>query len=223
VASSYIEKCTGLWIVAPITRAVDDRIARNLMTESFGRQLQLDGGYSAVTFVCPKTDDISQKEAFRIMPKSGEVTDLRNCLKETESEVKRIERVVGRIESEMKQYGREMEELDKKLSCVNSALRRAKTEQDEEILLVSPSASRKRRPQTNKPAPRKKAARKTDESDCEMDSDSDSDDSDEFVTTTTEEEKETLSKDAAEELRDNIISRKEELAQMWRAKKGGKK
>jgi len=49
----------GLWIVAPINRAVDDKAAKSLLGESFKRQLKYDGTYSRITFICSKTDDIS--------------------------------------------------------------------------------------------------------------------------------------------------------------------
>jgi septal ring factor EnvC (AmiA/AmiB activator) len=57
-----MKECTGLWIVAPITRAVDDKTAKELLGDSFKRQLMYDGTYSAVTFICSKTDDISITE-----------------------------------------------------------------------------------------------------------------------------------------------------------------
>ncbi|KAJ9627575.1 hypothetical protein H2204_009614 [Knufia peltigerae] len=63
VAQGYMKQCTGLWIVAPITRAVDDKSAKNLLGDSFKRQLKMDGGYNSVTFICSKTDDISITEA----------------------------------------------------------------------------------------------------------------------------------------------------------------
>ncbi|KAL9124079.1 MAG: hypothetical protein Q9217_006557 [Psora testacea] len=63
VAESYMKQCTGLWIVAPINRAVDDKAAKSLLGESFKRQLKMDGGFNAVTFICSKTDDISLMEA----------------------------------------------------------------------------------------------------------------------------------------------------------------
>ncbi|KAI9753132.1 MAG: Protein kinase C signaling pathway involved MAPKK protein [Chaenotheca gracillima] len=63
VAEGYMKQCTGLWIVAPINRAVDDKAAKNLLGESFKRQLKMDGGFSSVTFICSKTDDISLVEA----------------------------------------------------------------------------------------------------------------------------------------------------------------
>ena len=63
VADGYMKQCTGLWIVAPIIRAVDDKSAKKLLGESFKRQLKMDGGYNAVSFICSKTDDISLTEA----------------------------------------------------------------------------------------------------------------------------------------------------------------
>ena len=63
VADGYMKQCTGLWIVAPVTRAVDDKAAKTLLGESFKRQLKMDGGFNSVTFICSKTDDISIMEA----------------------------------------------------------------------------------------------------------------------------------------------------------------
>jgi GTPase SAR1 family protein len=62
VAKSYLEQCSSLWIVAPITRAVDDRTARILLDDAFKRQVQLDGVLGCITFVCSKTDDIDLNE-----------------------------------------------------------------------------------------------------------------------------------------------------------------
>jgi hypothetical protein len=63
VAANYMKQCSGLWIVAPITRAVDDKTAKKLLGDEFKRQLKYDGTYSSVTFICSKTDDISITEA----------------------------------------------------------------------------------------------------------------------------------------------------------------
>lgn len=51
VAENYMKECTGLWIVAPINRAVDDKAAKNLLGESFKRQLKMDGGFSTYVFL----------------------------------------------------------------------------------------------------------------------------------------------------------------------------
>lgn len=63
VADGYMKMCSGIWIVAPITRAVDDKSAKTMLNRTFKRQLKFDGTYSAVTFICSKTDDISRTEA----------------------------------------------------------------------------------------------------------------------------------------------------------------
>ncbi|RYP81934.1 hypothetical protein DL769_001778 [Monosporascus sp. CRB-8-3] len=65
IAGKYIEKCHGIWIVANIQRAVDDKSAQNLLGQSFRQQLQLDGNFSNITFICTKTDDICFDEATR--------------------------------------------------------------------------------------------------------------------------------------------------------------
>ena len=56
VAKQYLQKCDAVWILAPITRAVDDNTAKDLIGETFKRQLLMDGQYSAVTFICSTTD-----------------------------------------------------------------------------------------------------------------------------------------------------------------------
>ncbi|KAK2807354.1 hypothetical protein FQN51_003178 [Onygenales sp. PD_10] len=62
VAARYIEKCSFLWIAAPITRAVDDKTAKKLLSTTFKRQIQMDGSFGNVSFICTKTDDINVTE-----------------------------------------------------------------------------------------------------------------------------------------------------------------
>jgi hypothetical protein len=59
VAENYKEQCSAYWIVAPITRGVDDKTAQTLMGDYFKRQLQLDTGIANVTIIYTKCDDIS--------------------------------------------------------------------------------------------------------------------------------------------------------------------
>ncbi|KAL8959682.1 MAG: hypothetical protein Q9193_003492 [Seirophora villosa] len=63
VSDKYMRDAAGLWVVAPINRAVDDKTAQSLLGQSFKRQLKMDGGVGSVTFICSKTDDISITEA----------------------------------------------------------------------------------------------------------------------------------------------------------------
>lgn len=98
VAEGYMKQCTGLWIVAPINRAVDDKAAKSLLGESFKRQLKMDGGFNSVTFICSKTDDISFEEA---------------------------QDSLG-LDDEMAPYWAEIDELSKKQKAMNTRLKELK-------------------------------------------------------------------------------------------------
>lgn len=62
VAENYIKVCNGLWITADIQRAINAKAAKQLLGDSFKRQLKYDGGFSAVAFICTKADDILTTE-----------------------------------------------------------------------------------------------------------------------------------------------------------------
>ncbi|KAK2029651.1 tat pathway signal sequence [Colletotrichum zoysiae] len=63
VASKYMKDCSGIWIVAPITRAADEQCAKDLLGDSFRNQMLLDNRYSAISFIGTKTDDLKIDEA----------------------------------------------------------------------------------------------------------------------------------------------------------------
>jgi hypothetical protein len=65
VCNNYIKECSGLWIVAPIARAVSEKVAKDLMGPNFRLQAVLDGQTSNITFICSKTDDVSTEEVIR--------------------------------------------------------------------------------------------------------------------------------------------------------------
>lgn len=62
IADEYRKQCGGVWIVADINRAIDDRVAKELLGENFRRQLMMDGQYASVAFVCTKTDQMQPDE-----------------------------------------------------------------------------------------------------------------------------------------------------------------
>ncbi|KAG7290833.1 hypothetical protein NEMBOFW57_000838 [Staphylotrichum longicolle] len=100
VVTKYIEQCTGLWVVAPITRAVDDKSAQTLLGKSFRRQLQFDGMYSNVTVICSKTDDISMTEVLRVVPEEDRTHQLQNQHQLAEAERNEIQAALCRIRAE---------------------------------------------------------------------------------------------------------------------------
>ncbi|EXF84427.1 hypothetical protein CFIO01_02742 [Colletotrichum fioriniae PJ7] len=67
VASEYIKCCSGVWVVAPINRAVDNKTAKDIMSDSIKRQLKLDGAFSALTVICSKTDDMTLSSGIESM------------------------------------------------------------------------------------------------------------------------------------------------------------
>ncbi|KAH8716864.1 hypothetical protein GQ44DRAFT_624695 [Phaeosphaeriaceae sp. PMI808] len=91
VAQGYMKQCTGLWIVAPINRAVDDKAAKTLLGESFKRQLKYDGGFSNITFICSKTDDISITEATDTLGLDDEVEKLYEQKKHFKTRIEEVE------------------------------------------------------------------------------------------------------------------------------------
>jgi hypothetical protein len=197
------------------------------MSDSFGKQLQLDGAYSAVTFICTKTDDINQTEMSKVIPQEDHIFQLHQDLETAEDEARKLKAEMARVESELNDFDYEADRLDKTLSCITNALRSAKQDENE-VLLVSPVSSRKRKPlSTTQPAARKKPARRHEEDDVFVDADSNSDDSDvseeEYVRTPTDEEAMKLSKEEAEQHRDGLISEKGLLGEKIRAKKKEKK
>ena len=65
VAEAYLEKCSNIWIVAPIKRAVDDGTAKDLMGAQFKRRLLMDGQYGNISFICTSTDKVEASETMR--------------------------------------------------------------------------------------------------------------------------------------------------------------
>lgn len=105
VAEGYIKECSGLWIVAPITRAVDDKAAKNLLGSTFKRQLKYDGSYAAMTFICSKTDDISTTEA-------ADSLQLGDVMADQEAERENINRKTRAAKGEKRKMQTERDDQD---------------------------------------------------------------------------------------------------------------
>ena len=180
VAEGYMKQCTGLWIVAPITRAVDDKAAKSLLGDTFKRQLKMDGGFNTVTFICSKTDDISliecqeslglEEEMGAHWAKSDELAKERRVLKQQLEEMKETKAM----------YTASADEVDEVLE-VWEAL---KDDIEEGKTVFAPrenstSKKRKRNSSNEKSGRRKKARTPNSDADSEYaDSDQDGKDSD---------------------------------------------
>jgi DNA repair exonuclease SbcCD ATPase subunit len=112
VADHYMKQCTGLWIVAPITRAVDDKAAKKLLGDSFKRQLKYDGNYSSVTFICSKTDDISITEATTSLDLQDQISDLDDQQADYEKEIENLNDKIAELKESIQVYRQVMDEAD---------------------------------------------------------------------------------------------------------------
>ncbi|KAF9263480.1 hypothetical protein L218DRAFT_979928 [Marasmius fiardii PR-910] len=100
IAKAYMKKCQCLWILAPITRAVDDKTARDLLGDAFKMQLMTS-----------KTDDIS----------CSEVINALNL--EDDPELETIEEEIDDNKEESKKYMHRKTEIKRKCRDIDTELK----------------------------------------------------------------------------------------------------
>ncbi|KAH3977063.1 hypothetical protein HBI56_016220 [Parastagonospora nodorum] len=154
VAQGYMKQCTGLWIVAPINRAVDDKAAKTLLGESFKRQLKYDGGLSSVTFICSKTDDISITEAVDSLELEDEVEELYNQQRNLEKDIERVKEDIDELQESRDVYQVAQKETSNDIETweeLQEALDEGKT-----VYAPQPKKNKKRKKQPQQKDARKK-------------------------------------------------------------------
>lgn len=112
VAANYMKACSGLWIVAPITRAVDDKTAKSLLGDSFKRQLQYDGTYSAVSFICSKTDDISVTQAAESLQIEDQIHDSWTRTQMLEDTNKKLKSQITELNQEKNSFNELLDDIE---------------------------------------------------------------------------------------------------------------
>ncbi|KAL8181431.1 UNVERIFIED_CONTAM: hypothetical protein K2H54_001669, partial [Gekko kuhli] len=83
-AKEYLKNCNAVWVVASITRAVDDKTAKEILNSNLRRQLFMDGLYGNLAFVCTKTDSFNISDIVRDL-------DLREEIQALEEELEALE------------------------------------------------------------------------------------------------------------------------------------
>ncbi|XP_076089970.1 uncharacterized protein LOC143062003 [Mytilus galloprovincialis] len=82
IAQEHLKNCSNILVVAEVHRAFSSKIAKELMGESFRRQLYMDGNYSSdnIAFVCTKNDHLNCTELTRELKldKNVEMMSLKN-------------------------------------------------------------------------------------------------------------------------------------------------
>ncbi|KAK6432460.1 hypothetical protein LTR95_011372 [Oleoguttula sp. CCFEE 5521] len=173
VAEGHMKQCTGLWIVAPINRVVDDKAAKNLLGNTFKRQLKYDGTYSAVTFICSKTDDISKTEAADALRLGSRMSKLDDKLSDIMRKKRLIQKQADQAKDAKTDQDEAAEDLDDQLDRWAALLEQVEAGKT----VHAPRATSKQRKRADKapPGSRNKRARLDDDED-QVTIDSDTDD-----------------------------------------------
>lgn len=180
VAQGYMKQCTGLWIVAPINRAVDDKAAKTLLGDSFKRQLKYDGGFSSVTFICSKTDDISITEAIDSLGLEEDVAEFEKQRDHCNDQMKQIQNNIADLSE-----SREIYKLTVSSASEDIELWEALQEQLDDgkpVFAPSPRAHKRKKAYSSKQPQKKKQVFDDDTDDDFQDSDDDEPESDDEVT-----------------------------------------
>ena len=177
VAEGYMKECSGLWIVAPINRAVDDKAAAKLLGDTFKRQLKFDGTYSAVTFICSKTDDISRTEATDSLNLGEEMFNLDEKLRDFSRERKALSAQLKEAKGKKEDCENVIDEVDDQLEVWDGL----KDNLDDGKTVYTPAEKSKKR---------KRTARVSTSSRKKRRSSSDSDDEIEVISSEDEENEE---------------------------------
>lgn len=143
VAEGYMKQCTGLWIVAPINRAVDDKAAKSLLGESFKRQLKMDGGFNSVTFICSKTDDISFEEAQDSLGLDEEMAPYWAEIDELSQKQKAMHKQLKELTETKTIYGETANDIDEQLDEWQTL--KEKLEEGKSVVTPKPKGAKKRK------------------------------------------------------------------------------
>ncbi|KAF3769892.1 hypothetical protein M406DRAFT_249014 [Cryphonectria parasitica EP155] len=105
VAEDYLSEANGIFVVAPIQRAVDNKSAKDLLGKSFRTQILMDNNFSNVVFVCTKTDDINFKESQKSHDKDHRIRDIF-------AEEERLKMIVDQKAAKMKPMEENLQDLE---------------------------------------------------------------------------------------------------------------
>ncbi|GLA80468.1 hypothetical protein AtubIFM56815_001289 [Aspergillus tubingensis] len=120
VAEDYMRRCSAHWIVAPINRAVDDKVARDLLGKNYKSQMQMDCAFNDMTFICTKTDDIDPTEVIQSLgldlPAFNEVQQLPARVESMKNEIDSLKESKKQISTQLDWIETEIEELEERLN-----------------------------------------------------------------------------------------------------------
>ncbi|CAE6511703.1 unnamed protein product [Rhizoctonia solani] len=187
IAKEYMKRCDCIWIAAPITRAVDDKTAKDLLGEAFRTQL-MNGNYDAsfITFIATKTDDLSCTEVIGALnlDDNPELVEIEARLDAEHAELDDwTAKLKGAIE-EIYETGAELKELRPILAEYKDHLKALKAGKSFKPVLTAPKAPGETPPKKRKKGsggPKAKRARLDSDDDLAEDDSMDLDDDGDFI------------------------------------------
>ncbi|XP_043923871.1 uncharacterized protein LOC122798813 isoform X2 [Protopterus annectens] len=129
VAKEYLKTCSAVWVVANITRAVDDKTAKDMLNESLRTQLFMDGQYGRIAFICTKTDCFSVSEICRAVHINDRIQPLEDENAELEKRINQIKTAKEMLYSKLEEQNIK-DDTGKGPDCHANELRNAILEKD---------------------------------------------------------------------------------------------
>jgi GTPase SAR1 family protein len=92
IADMYLRNCHHVMIVSAMKRAIDDKAAKDLIDETFQRQMQYDCNYHHMTFVPTLKDDVNVAEVERALGLQEELAESRARHAEVKQQVANLQK-----------------------------------------------------------------------------------------------------------------------------------
>ncbi|KAG8961273.1 hypothetical protein FRC03_005582 [Tulasnella sp. 419] len=93
IAQQYMQQCHCIWILAPITRAVDDKVAKDLLGQAFKTQLLMDGNYDTSTVTFAELNEIKQS-----------LQEAKDRHKEAQTAISKLKKKIAKAQREKNGY-----------------------------------------------------------------------------------------------------------------------
>ncbi|KAI0370298.1 hypothetical protein BV20DRAFT_966971 [Pilatotrama ljubarskyi] len=140
IAQGYMRRANRFFIVAPITRAVNDKVAIDLCGQAFRTQLKMDGKYhsGAITFVATKCDDVDCKEVIAELSlrKSTELHSIEKCIKDARSNLNGWQKTEKQLLKSQEDLETRLQTTGSTVAALSAQRQSIQAECDEEVEAV---------------------------------------------------------------------------------------
>lgn len=175
-----------------------------MLGDSFKRQLKYDGTYSAVSFICSKTDDISITEAAESLQLEDEISESWNQSEALRIKKETLRKKIQELKDTKDTYGGALDECEAKFDIwedLQEKLNRGE-------IVYAPSDTSNKRKRTGKPSGSRKNMESGDNDDDDVDSSSDSSDKE---NSQPNEDRQPLDSDAIDEMLASLKSERKRI------------